>query len=532
MSNPFFKRAAFLFPAFISFGGLFLAYFFGTFPEDAYINFRYAQHLAEGHGPVWNTSGNPVEGYTSFLWIVLLAPAWFFNFEFAIWVQMLSFIFLAGTLFISALSLHIHLKNSLATLLGSLLIGSHFSLLFFSFSGMETALFSFLLTLLFYLSFISKKKNFFLLGLTSALLIMTRPEGLIFSFLFLAFTLFESKKLNFPGLRNFLISLFIPISIWLIWKIRFYGDILPNTFYVKTAHSSILNGAFYIYLYFKEYFIVGPFIGTFFLIKKKEWPAKIILALGSMIVFWLLYMIAIGGDYMEFRMMAPLFPIIVLFSFLGIKEGEELKRAPLVFIFIIMAMGNLKAFYGDRNIQLHENILNTGQLANEVNDETTGTAVQGKMLFDFFGDDTTLVVAIGAAGAIPFYWNTHFIDASGLNDKEIAEKAEKISQFPGHFLAPSWELMLEKKVNLIYPRLFRNAQEPFPLTNEFLSLTEMKNLGAGKAYPKSGPRAQLLQITLSNQTTLGMIYLFPHPHVEQLLALNSEKIRSSPIQIP
>ena len=43
--------------------------------EDAYISFRYAENLANGHGFVFNPGGPPVEGFTSFGWVVLLALA-------------------------------------------------------------------------------------------------------------------------------------------------------------------------------------------------------------------------------------------------------------------------------------------------------------------------------------------------------------------------------------------------------------------------------------------------------------------------
>ena len=42
--------------------------------DDAYISFRYARNLADGLGLVWN-AGERVEGYTNFLWTLMLAPA-------------------------------------------------------------------------------------------------------------------------------------------------------------------------------------------------------------------------------------------------------------------------------------------------------------------------------------------------------------------------------------------------------------------------------------------------------------------------
>ncbi|MDP6931537.1 MAG: hypothetical protein QGG40_01415, partial [Myxococcota bacterium] len=40
--------------------------------DDTFISLRYARNLVEGHGLVFNP-GEPVEGYTNFLWTLLLA---------------------------------------------------------------------------------------------------------------------------------------------------------------------------------------------------------------------------------------------------------------------------------------------------------------------------------------------------------------------------------------------------------------------------------------------------------------------------
>ena len=46
-------------------------YWFHT--DDAFISFRYALNLSEGHGLVFNPGYERVEGYTNFLWVVILA---------------------------------------------------------------------------------------------------------------------------------------------------------------------------------------------------------------------------------------------------------------------------------------------------------------------------------------------------------------------------------------------------------------------------------------------------------------------------
>jgi hypothetical protein len=43
------------------------------FHDDAFITLRYVRHLLSGYGPVWNTSGARVEGYTSLLHVLLIS---------------------------------------------------------------------------------------------------------------------------------------------------------------------------------------------------------------------------------------------------------------------------------------------------------------------------------------------------------------------------------------------------------------------------------------------------------------------------
>jgi hypothetical protein len=45
----------------------------GHLDEDAYILLTYSQHLATGHGIVWDLAHGPAEGATDFLWMVLIA---------------------------------------------------------------------------------------------------------------------------------------------------------------------------------------------------------------------------------------------------------------------------------------------------------------------------------------------------------------------------------------------------------------------------------------------------------------------------
>src|SRR5262249_11459660 len=51
------------------------AWWLNCLAEDAYITYRFARNVAEGHGFVWNVGEPPIEGFTNFLWLLLCAAA-------------------------------------------------------------------------------------------------------------------------------------------------------------------------------------------------------------------------------------------------------------------------------------------------------------------------------------------------------------------------------------------------------------------------------------------------------------------------
>ena len=73
------------FPVWIFVGfGVLLAWINRFVQDDAYISFRYARNLADGFGLVWNI-GERVEGYTNFLWTLLMVPAFWLGCDVVVW---------------------------------------------------------------------------------------------------------------------------------------------------------------------------------------------------------------------------------------------------------------------------------------------------------------------------------------------------------------------------------------------------------------------------------------------------------------
>jgi hypothetical protein len=73
--------------------------------DDAFITFRYARNLANGLGPVFN-AGERVEGYTDFLWMILLSGVIKLGGSPERWSQILAIAFSLGTILIFLIFWH------------------------------------------------------------------------------------------------------------------------------------------------------------------------------------------------------------------------------------------------------------------------------------------------------------------------------------------------------------------------------------------------------------------------------------------
>ena len=116
-------------------------------PDDAFISFRYAENLATGSGPVFNP-GERVEGYTSFLWVLVLAGSRALGLDTAAAARTLGSVFAALTVLLvlngHRLCPRIDEKICLAA---AVMLGSCGVFTPWAMSGMEVTLFTFLLLL-------------------------------------------------------------------------------------------------------------------------------------------------------------------------------------------------------------------------------------------------------------------------------------------------------------------------------------------------------------------------------------------------
>lgn len=428
-----------LLPALIAIGVL-LAWGNRFVQDDAFISFRYAQHWAEGMGLVWN-AGERVEGYTNFLWTVCLAPAWRLKWDPILYSHLLSLMAFAGTLWISArLAIRLTGERAGGWMCVFLLI-THYSFLCYATGGLETQFVTVWTMLavrcLIGSTCVNDRQNvpWLLAGLASACAVLTRMDSAL---LLAPFWLWRiqaaGRDFTWRTWRPIVLGsgvAVIPVAAWLLWRHGFYGEWVPNTFWVKSTGCAWIRGSYYVGLFYwvYGYVILLPLVGRG-LARSARVPRVACLLVA--VFLWQGYVVLMGGDFMEFRMLIPSFPMLIILMILGIFTSVR-KNALRVAVGLGLAV--CSGAYGMMG-RTYPGIQSIGELranASEWHDMGEGLkACLGK-------GRKQITIAVTAAGIIPYTTECPAVDLLGLNDRFIArhgEVVEPVSKWlgnrPGH----------------------------------------------------------------------------------------------------
>ena len=305
--------------------------------DDAFIAFRYISNSHLGYGYVWNAPPfRPVEGYTSFLWVVLLDLVWRMSgVEPPAAANYVSLFFtyltlLTGGLMVLRARLRAELRQYRLVFLGLVLAGviTNRTFLAWSSSGLETAMFNFLVTLWIYCCLFLKPsgdRRRWIAGLTlvAALLYLTRPDGLLFALaaiVLVAQTVWRQTRSAQDTMRCLVWAApLVIVPVHLLWRRRVYGAWLPNTYYAKTVAGRIWpeSGLRYCLSFILEYSLWYWLLLLLVVIaiKVRRTPAIRDLARVSLthavvgvvvLGHFLYYTIVVGGDHFEYRVYSHL----------------------------------------------------------------------------------------------------------------------------------------------------------------------------------------------------------------------------------
>jgi len=299
--------------------------------DDAYIAFRYVSNHALGFGFTWNAPPfAPVEGYTSFLWVVLLRAVWgVTGVAPPVAANAVSLLCALGSLILTAVLVIRLVKQRevawpLRTFLILVLLGtvSNRTFLAWTSSGLETALFNLLLhAWLLVVLTPSQRSTRRIAWLTTlvSLLSLTRPDG----YLFVAATLlivglefpYRSARRSWsPWLALAPLGL---VAAHVLWRKAFYGEWLPNTYYAKSVGPWPEAGVRYLAAFVLEYglWFWALFVGAALLVAARAGRGKsaaCVIAVGCVLAHAAYYTFIVGGDHFEFRVYSQLVPLLMV----------------------------------------------------------------------------------------------------------------------------------------------------------------------------------------------------------------------------
>jgi arabinofuranosyltransferase len=498
--------------------------------DDAFITFRYSQHLVEGYGPVWNIDQR-VEGYTNFLWMLMMAVPIAFGMDPVLPSIVISLGSLALSLWflfdISRRQTEDPAKGFWAWLP---LVFSH-TLLIFATSGMETAFNGFLWTLVLWQlqpllrgNRIPGPKSLWLLGFTCALAVMSRPEGALLVAA-CAIAVWMWLKIARHGiwvrLWHFCAAVLLVLLPWLIWKMAFYGSLLPNTFYVKTGSGTWAMGLQYAlaFLLASGFWLPELVMRTTKVLRSWYFDVFLIVGAGLVAVF-VGYAVWAGGDYLEFRLMTPILPLLILLP------GWRLARKALQMrqiIAVSIAMVVVSLAWGQGHGRFFKIWYMNSAIHPRSNEEHfLSFAEQGKALGELLDHDRTIRLAIGACGGIPYYSNCYGIDLYGLNEPRAEFTSYQTGYGPGHARLADFGFIARKKPHLISLSCHYLPDLPADrrYTNKDAQIAEMLH-GAAK---ESMQNLKIIELPLQKDFVEVCIYFESHPKIDSLIKINSLKI--------
>ncbi len=225
--------------------------------DDAYITFRYAQNLANGHGFVYNV-GDRVLGVTTPLFALILAPFAMTGIPLDAAALGLGVVF---DLFICVL-LYRLLRNCFGeppALVAALFYALAYTSLAASGYGMETQLFNFLLVAS--LLLLSRGK-YSALGIVAGLAVLTRPEGILLAGVLGALVLSRQLRGESNAARNSLAAFLGTTVPWFVFAFLYFGSPIPNSLLMKMLQEGITVHQWLDFFIMRNLFVIALWVGA------------------------------------------------------------------------------------------------------------------------------------------------------------------------------------------------------------------------------------------------------------------------------
>lgn len=398
--------------------------------DDMMVSMRYAKHLAAGEGLVFNAGEERVEGYSNPLWVMVmglfhflpLAPS-----KMSLLVQLSGLLLLCCNIVVIRRIFQILLPEE--SWLGNMvafLVAFCYPLNMWGFSGFEVSALALLLSLSIYGSMTESGGYRFstLPALLMGFSTLIRLDMVVPCLCMLIFSYLMNKGDKKVFQSAAILAGFLALQFGV--RYLYYGEILPNTYYLKmTGYPLLLRISRGLWAYLR---ILFPLNWIFFLLSlliffRKGNP---ILRLLSLLIFsTVAYSIWVGGDAWEWwgipnRFLTPVIPFVIGISiysiYMGIIRRFVFLKSPL---FLTILAGLMVFLF---NISFSK-ITPLGWITlNHPFNEKKETQLKLEVADHFKSISTPEAkIAVIWAGTIPYFCERSFIDLLGKNDPVIAK---------------------------------------------------------------------------------------------------------------
>jgi len=325
--------------------------------DDAFISFRYARNLSEGHGLVFNPGFEAVEGYSNFLYVLALALLH----RLGLPPEAANGLSLAGTVALWATVAWFGLRRVTATarawvaLVPLFLLAATRSVAVWSSGGLETRWFEVLVVggalrlVVEVEADLARRRRCPCAVWLFALATLTRPEGLMLSACALGTAglfLLRSRRLDLRRFALELVPYLVLVGGHFLWRHAYYAYWLPNTYYAKVGGQLWWSlGLAYVAAFALEYaiYLWVPLLAAGTVRRVRQGAAFEPLLFAALVLPHLAYVTAVGGDHFEYRPLDLYFPFLYLLLAAGLEDWLERRPrlAPVAVACLVLVLAGV-----------------------------------------------------------------------------------------------------------------------------------------------------------------------------------------------
>jgi arabinofuranosyltransferase len=430
--------------------------------DDIYITFRYCDNALAGHGPVYNP-GERSEGYTHFLWFVLLWIGRMCGIEAHLLGKYAGLPF-----YVLSLVWLVRLSSRLfpgrggpwglpVAMLGWALLEDA---RLFAGGGLETHAFICCLLVGFEFTCVSAhRRRAAWAAWALAMACLLRPEGLVYTALAMLWFVFQRRR--DPGAWRIFAAVWLALVAPLfVFRMLYYGWPLPNPYYAKSGGGSNWpQGVIYARLFFQSYMVLlVPLFAAIPIgraLRKRRAPAAWGTSTPALAAAWVTCIVILfavirgGGDFMFARFFLPITPFLLLLlealvqlaPRLPLRVGATLLVAALV----VFGATRKKHWLGRKH--------NVNGIVDEPqfypNTRTDNVRELSQALRDCLAGTNAVLMVQGGQASLAYYARYPVaVERFGLTDETIAHSPVVMRGRPGHEKYASPEYIYARRINL------------------------------------------------------------------------------------